>query len=91
VIPTKINQDNREKLETSIISQGARIFRDVHVSGHAAREDLRDIINMVHPKNIIPAHGELKMRKALLDLALEMGYNKKNVHLSSDGSKIFLK
>lgn len=88
VIPTQINIDNRERLENSIKDQGARIFRDVHVSGHAAREDLRDMINMVHPKHIIPAHGELEMREALFDLAMEMGYDKKNIHLSKDGNRI---
>ncbi len=88
VIPTKINIDNREKLENNIKSQGARIFRDVHVSGHAAREDLRDLINMVNPKHIIPAHGNLEMREPLLDLALEIGYDKNKVHLSNDGNRI---
>ncbi len=88
VIPTKINQENREKLENFIKKQKARIFRDVHVSGHAAREDLRDLINMVNPKHIIPAHGNQEMRKALFDLAIEMDYKKNNIHLSKNGNRI---
>lgn len=88
VIPTKINIDNRERLENAIKNNGARIFRDVHVSGHAAREDLRDLINMVKPRHIIPAHGELRMTQALADLAYEMGYKDKNVHISTDGNTI---
>ena len=75
-------------MEKALQNKGVRIFRDVHVSGHAAREDLRDLINMVNPEHIIPAHGELKMRKALKDLALEMDYNKRKVHLSSDGNRL---
>ena len=88
VIPTEMNIKHREQLENTLRSMNVRIFRDVHVSGHAAREDLRDLINIVNPEHIIPAHGELKMRQALFDLALEMGYNKKKVHLSSDGSRL---
>jgi ribonuclease J len=90
VIPTEINRENREKLENALKNQGARIFRDVHVSGHAAREDLRDLINMVKPKFLIPAHGEPHMKEALADLANEMGYKPENVFLSENGNKIIL-
>ncbi|MBR9692260.1 RNase J family beta-CASP ribonuclease [Candidatus Woesearchaeota archaeon] len=90
VIPTEMNIRNREKMEKALQNKGVRIFRNVHVSGHAAREDIRDLINMLNPRHIIPAHGELQMRQALKDLALEMGYNKKYVHLSSDGNRIKL-
>jgi len=65
VIPTEINKENREKLENRLKNLGVRIFKDVHVSGHAAREDHRDLINMVKPKHIIPAHGEPEMKAAL--------------------------
>jgi len=88
VIPTPINIKNREHLENKLKNKGVRIFRDVHVSGHAAREDHRDLLNMVRPMHIIPAHGIITMRKALQDLAVEMGHKKKNVHLSTDGNKI---
>jgi len=91
VIPTEINIKNREKLETALKNQGVRIFRDVHVSGHAAREDLRDLINITNPKHIIPAHGNPEMKEALADLAFEMRYKPGNVHLSQDGQKITLK
>ncbi len=85
IIPTEINRENREKLENSLKNLGVRIFRDVHVSGHAAREDQRDLINMVKPKHIIPAHGEPDMKAALADLAYEMGYKKEKVHIQVNG------
>ena len=69
---------------------GCRIFTDIHVSGHAAREDLRDMINLVKPKHIIPAHGEPSMLSSLMDLAIEMGYEKENVHLMRNGRKLSL-
>ena len=68
-----------------------RIFKDIHQSGHAAREDLRDLINLVKPQHIVPAHGEIQMTTALADLAVEMGYKKgQNVHIMGNGERIRL-
>jgi len=88
VIPSEINIEHRRILEEQLKKYHVRTFRDIHVSGHAAREDLRDLINLVKPKHIIPAHGNLKMRSALADLAYEMGYDKEFVHIVSDSKKI---
>jgi len=91
VIPTPTNIENRQKLEASLRNFNVRIFKDIHQSGHAAREDLRDLINLVKPQHIIPAHGSIEMRSALADLAVEMGYEKgSNVHLMRKGEKIKL-
>ena len=90
-IPTPTNIANREKLEANLKSHNVRIFKDVHQSGHAAREDLRELINLVKPQHIIPAHGSIEMRSALASLAMEMGYIKgNNIHLMKDGERIKL-
>lgn len=86
-IPAQINIENREVLERKLKDRRVRIFKDIHVSGHAAREDLRDLINLVKPKHIIPAHGDEKMTAGLANLAFEMGYKKDNVHIMRDGGK----
>lgn len=88
VIPTDINRKYRAKLEKQLRSYGVRIFKDIHVSGHAAREDLRDLINMVKPNHIIPAHASLSKSNALVDLAREMGY--KNTHVVGNGQRLRL-
>jgi len=90
VIPTEINIKHRKEMDSVLKSKNIRIFSNVHVSGHAAREDLRDFINMTQPKNIIPAHGNSTMKAALKELALEMGYKNKNIHFSKDGDRISL-
>ncbi|MBI2651996.1 RNase J family beta-CASP ribonuclease [Candidatus Woesearchaeota archaeon] len=90
-IPTPTNIANREKLEANLRNFNVRIFKDIHQSGHAAREDLRDLINLVKPQHIIPAHGEPRMLSALSDLATEMGYKKgSNVHVMGNGERIKL-
>ena len=91
VIPSEINIENRLKLEDQLKSYGVRIFKDIHASRHASREDLRDLINLIKPKHIIPAHGEPDMKQALVDLCIEKGYKKdKTVHILKDGSKLTL-
>ena len=86
VIPTALNAANREVLEGKLRKSGIRIFRDIHVSGHAAKEDLRDLINMVKPHNIIPAHGDITMASSLAELAMEMGYKVgEDCHIMQNG------
>ena len=86
VIPTALNMANREVLEGKLRKFGVRIFRDIHVSGHAAKEDLRDLINMVKPQHILPAHGDISMSSALSELAMEMGYRiGEDVHIMQNG------
>jgi len=90
-IPTPTNIANREALENDLKQSRVRIFKDIHQSGHAAREDLRDFINLLKPKNIIPSHGTKEMRDSLADLGMEMSYKVgKNVFLVKNGDKITL-
>lgn len=86
VIPSPINIANRNMLEKKLREKGTRIFTDVHVSGHCAREDLRDLIEMLQPQHIIPAHGEMSNLTSLVELATELGYKLgEDVHLLQDG------
>lgn len=88
-IPSPTNIKNRKELEDKLKKCDARIFKDIHVSGHAAREDLRDLIDIVKPKHVIPAHGDESMRKALADLVHIMGLGKTvKAHLMRDGDHI---
>ncbi len=87
VIPTPINQENRERQEELLKQKDVRIFKDIHVSGHAAKEDLRDLLTFVRPQYLVPAHGDHDMKAALRDLALEMGYIKKDVILLHNGER----
>ncbi|MBW3014971.1 RNase J family beta-CASP ribonuclease [Candidatus Woesearchaeota archaeon] len=91
VIPNKLNIENREELERKLKKYGVRIFKDIHVSGHASREDLRDFLHMLKPKHIFPAHGEKNMMEALKELSGELGYDlSNNVHLLKNHQRITL-
>lgn len=91
VIPTPVIQANRKILEQKLHRKKARIFKDIHVSGHASREDLRDLIKILQPHHILPAHGDLSKTASLAALAGEMGYELgKNVHILQNGQSIKL-
>lgn len=84
-----------EKAVTRVINElsmkGAEvIFQDVHVSGHACREDIKLIYSLVHPKYSIPIHGEFKHRKAQAQIALELGIEKENVFMIQSGDVLEL-
>jgi ribonuclease J len=91
VIPADINIKQRAEMDEKLKKLNVRIFTDIHVSGHSSREDLRDMITMVKPKNILPTHGEQTMMNAFNSLAQEMGYKlNKNLHPLTNGQRIVL-
>ena len=90
-IPSPINEVNREQLGKRLVKHKARIFDNVHVSGHGGREDLRDLIKILQPEHIIPSHGDISKLTAGAELAEEMGYNlNKTVHLMSNGKSLII-
>lgn len=58
---------------------------DVHTSGHAQREDLKLMINLVKPKYLVPIHGELYMRQAHASIGRELGLHEKNTIILENG------
>ena len=47
--------------------------REIHVSGHASREELKMLLNMVRPKYFVPVHGEYRHLVRHSQLAQEVG------------------
>ncbi len=92
VIPTEINRRYRGNLDKTLKRHGVRIFTDIHVSGHAGREDLRDFLHMVKAEHVIPAHVEKAGEDAMVELCQELGYKKgKTVHELRNGQKLVIK
>jgi ribonuclease J len=92
VIPNPINAGNRYSLETKLKMRGARLYTNVHVSGHAAREDHWEMIKMLKPSHIFPTHGDLTMTSSYVELAEEAGYSlRDNIHLLRNGQNISIK
>ena len=84
-----------EKSVTGVINELMRkgadvIFQDVHVSGHACREDIKLIYSLVNPKYSIPVHGEYKHLVAQAKIAEELGFDKENIKILSSGDVLEL-
>jgi ribonuclease J len=75
-----------------LIKQGADVFYEsiagVHVSGHAAQEEIKIMINLTNPKYFIPIHGEDKHKVQNAHIAESMGINEKNIIIAEDGDII---
>ncbi|WP_457754081.1 RNase J family beta-CASP ribonuclease [Thermococcus sp.] len=89
VIPNPLNIAQRYALEIKLRMRGVRIIKDLHVSGHASREDHRYLIRILNPETIVPAHGDFRMLTHYAELAEEEGYLiGKDVFVSRNGYKV---
>lgn len=82
------------KVINELYKKGAEVIykgiEDVHVSGHAYKEELKLIHALAHPKFFMPAHGEYRHLKHHKDLAMELGMSKDNIFILQDGDVLEL-
>ena len=79
IFSSKIIPGNEKKLyglQNLIVRRDIEVITEenafVHVSGHANRDDLKDMYNWVKPKCVIPVHGEHRHMKEHIAFAKEM-------------------
>jgi len=75
--------DNLMKLGANVI-YGRN--KGIHVSGHASREELKLMHNLVRPRFFMPVHGEYHMLVQHAKLARDMGMPKENVFIGENGT-----
>ncbi|MCG7851140.1 MAG: RNase J family beta-CASP ribonuclease [Methanosarcinaceae archaeon] len=91
VIPTPMTQANRYAVETKLRMRGARIYDNVHVSGHAYREDHWELLRMINPEHVIPAHGDIGMHSSYIEMAEDAGYVLGDtLHLLRNGEELYI-
>lgn len=88
--PIPGNETAVSKVISNLIRRGARVVHGrnshVHVSGHAAREELLTFLNVVRPQAFVPVHGEYRHLHAHAELARSMGV--RTVEVLEDGDRI---
>lgn len=67
------------------------VSSDLHVSGHAALEELRLMVNLIKPKFLFPIGGTFRHMEAFSKMVTQMGYDKKQVLDASDGDILEIK
>lgn len=74
-----------------LVRRGATVITPtdapVHASGHAQREEMKLLLNLLRPQWVVPVHGEYRMRRAHGKLAEELGFQSK---LIEDGDVLEL-
>jgi ribonuclease J len=85
-----------EKAITTIINRLYRMGADVvyekvshiHSSGHAYREELKLMLNLVHPRYLIPVHGEYRHLVKHIQLGIETGMDRERCLLLENGKTL---
>ena len=69
--------------------RGARVVTErdasVHASGHAARGDMRRMMDLVRPQYLLPVHGELRQLIGHRDLAVSLGVPEERIFVIENG------
>jgi ribonuclease J len=88
------NERTINTLVNNLFKRGAEVFYDavapVHVSGHASRDELIELIKLVRPAHFVPIHGEFRHLKRHHALAIEAGVPQANCFLLEDGDSIVM-
>jgi len=62
----------------------------VHVSGHACAEEIRTVLSLLRPRNVMPIHGEFRMLAAHAQLARDAGVPADSIVLAENGAVVEL-
>ena len=78
----------------NLYRHGATVFTGdtdrVHVSGHAFREELRELLDAVRPRFFIPVHGEYRQLVNHARIARESGIGSDRIMVVEDGREVEL-
>jgi ribonuclease J len=88
--PIPGNEEMVYRIVNRLLQRGARVLHEgianVHVSGHASRDEMKLMINLVNPRFFVPIHGELRHLTAHAQLAREMGVPQENIAVVENGT-----
>ena len=91
VIPEPTNEGQRYQSEKLLRMQGARIYDEIHVSGHLREEGHYQMLDALQPQHVIPAHQDMGGFAPYVNLAEGMGYALgRDLHVTRNGNMIQL-
>ena len=86
------NEKTISDLINHLYRRGAEVFHEnvseVHVSGHASREELKLILNLVRPQWFLPVHGEYRHLVKHTQLAELVGIPKEHCIIMTNGDVV---
>lgn len=92
--PIPGNEKMVYRVINNLYKKGASVvyesLENIHVSGHACREEHKIMHTLLKPKFFIPVHGEYRHLKLHADLAEKMGTPSSNIFLADIGNTVEL-
>ena len=93
ILSAKVIPGNENAIGTIInhlFRRGADVIyekvSEIHVSGHASKEELKLMLNLVKPKYFMPIHGEHRHKVYHARLAEKTGIPKENIFILDNGN-----
>ena len=90
--PVPGNEKAVSKLVSGMLRLGATVYHGlnspVHVSGHAARDELAVMLRLVRPEAFVPVHGEYRHLHAHARLARQVGVEQ--IEVLEDGDRVVM-
>lgn len=93
--PIPGNEVRYDMIGNNLAKMGLHLFRHpsheldgcgpLHVSGHARRDEMREMLRLVRPKFVVPVHAGMLRRKYHGELAVEEGWPRERVILANNG------
>lgn len=86
------NEKNIFNVIDHLFRHGAEVIyksaQDIHTSGHARQDELKEAIKRLKPKHFIPIHGEYRHLVRHAELAEEVGIKKEHIFIIEDGQSL---
>jgi ribonuclease J len=83
------NERSIGRIINHLCKRGANVIyekvSEIHVSGHASKEELKLMLNMVRPKYFMPVHGEFRHLTYHASLAEKTGIPREHIFLMENG------
>ena len=87
--PVPGNEKMVNRTINNLFRQGAEVYyqaiANVHVSGHAAQEELKLMLNLLRPTYFLPIHGEYRQLILHAKLANSLGIPEDHIVIAEDG------
>jgi ribonuclease J len=95
--PIPGNEVRYEEIGNELVEKGVHLYRHpthevdgvgpLHVSGHARRDEYRELLHMIRPKFFLPIYAGTLNRRRYEEMAIEEGWPRKNVIRANNGDQ----